>query len=409
MVSLREELVSIYRDAVRSLAGNRLVCEALAGTARPGRLSVLALGKAAGSMLRGAQEAWGPLQGLAVAHAGSEIPQGIEFVAGEHPVPGRGSLQAGARVLDFVRALGPEDELLVLLSGGGSALAELPAEGLTLADLQATTKRLLGGGVSIDRINAVRKHLSQLKGGRLGAACGAGRIRVFTLSDVAGDDPRVIASGPFAPDDSTCADALAVIEGLAVPPAVRAHLERGAETPKKPDPRIEQRILAGPLDLPRAAAKIARERGFAATALDHFVGGDVEVVASRWAAFFAESHPPGTLLAVAAEPTVILPREAGTGGRSQHLALRVALSLAGRRDAAFLAAGSDGRDGNSDNAGAAVDGCTVADGEVEIGEALAHAASAAACARVGACIPAWETGTNLADLHLLAIGHAQRR
>lgn len=404
---LRHGLVSIYRDAVRSLAGDRLVRNALAGVPRPPNLTVLALGKAAAAMLRGAAEAWGPLRGVAVGRDLRGIPEGVEAIEGEHPVPGPGSLRGGRRLLETARSLGPADFALVLLSGGGSALAELPAEGLTLDDLRSTTELLLGSGVPIDGINAVRKRLSQLKGGRLGAACGAGRVLVLAISDVPGDDPAVIASGPFAPDPTMAEDALAVLTRHRlldrVPQAVLRALEAGDETPKPGDPhlaRIESRILVSPLDLPKRAVAIARERGFAAAALPELVQGDVHEVARRWADWFASRPPPGTLLAAAAEPTVELPSDPGEGGRSQHLALLVAERIRGRADAACLAAGSDGLDGASRQAGAAVDGTTW---RPHLAEALRRFDTGPACRDLGIAIPAWETGTNLADLHLLAI------
>ena len=397
---LRSELVEIYRAAVRALSGEALVRAALADVPRPERVHVLALGKASDAMLRGAQAAWGTLSGVAVG--GMPVP-GIEWLHGEHPVPGAGSLAAGTRLLAFVRALAPEDTLLVLLSGGGSALAELPAAGLSLHDLHETTQALLGADVPIDRINCVRKHLSQIKGGRLAAACGAGRMLVLTISDVAGDDPAVIASGPFAPDPTTFADALAVVREVDVPSAVEELLRRAeGETPKAPDPRVEQRILAGPLDLARKAAEIARSRGFDAQAVGEVVSGSIERVAERWEAWFASAPPPGSLLAAAAEPTVALPPWAGEGGRSQHLALRMSRGLGYlETDIAFLAAGSDGHDGISLQAGAAVDGMTW---QRRVEQALQDFASGEAARDLGVDIPAWDTGTNLADLHLLAIG-----
>jgi hydroxypyruvate reductase len=337
------------------------------------------------------------------------VPAGIELVEGEHPLPGRGSLAGGEKLLAAARALRAGDHALVLLSGGASALAEVPAPGISLEDLRATTKLLLASGVPIAGINAVRKHLSALKGGRLALACGDATLEVLALSDVAGDDPATIASGPFTADPTTFADALRALENHCIlekiPAAVRLHLEAARdETPKELRP-MDFRILAGPLDLPKKAAEIAAEWGFVTTAIPTLVDGDVEEVAARWRTWFvqhASSAERGCLLAAAAEPTVTLPPEPGSGGRSQHLALRMALAIAGT-DAAFLAAGSDGKDGRSDHAGAAVDGDT-ARSPVEIEGALTHAASAAATARLRVALPAWTTGTNLADLHLLAIG-----
>lgn len=420
-VRLRDELVAIYEAAVAALSGEALVQRALEGRQRPERLRVLALGKAAVSMLRGAASAWEALEGIAVAPAADRHESeagpgddpalaGVVMHEGAHPMPDDRSLHAGQALLDFVRELGPDDHLVALISGGGSALAEVPREGLSLDDLEATTRLLLGSSVPIDEVNVVRRSLSAIKGGGLAAACGAGKVEVLALSDVPGDDPATIASGPFfvgAPGDA--AEVLAR-RGLLdrVPAAVRRALrERYARPPDVRAPANRQKvpehqILAGPGSLASAAAVFAQARGFRAVVLD-FLGDDVEQVAEGWTARLEEhAGARGLLFAAPAEPTVELPVSPGPGGRSQHLALRMALALRGH-PAAFLAAGSDGHDGQSDHAGAAVDGSTVLQEEVTaIEAALVRAASADACARLGVALPARSTGTNLADLHLLA-------
>jgi hydroxypyruvate reductase len=427
-MQLRDRLVAIWEATVAGLSGERLVREALsvpgaAPAPRPGgRRTILALGKAAGAMSRGAVAALGPLPGVAVGLAEDPAPPSLSFVPGDHPVPGAGSLRGGEALLAAAGALGPADAALVLLSGGGSALAEAPSPGITLADLGATTRLLLGAGAPIAAINTVRRHLSRLKGGGLGAALGAGAVTVLAISDVHGDDPATLASGPLWPDPTTFAAAMAVLRdhGILsrVPAAVRSHLAAGAaglrpETPKPGDERlarIETRVLAGPADLPRVAAAHAARLGFAAEASPRFLGGDVREVAAWWAVRAAElATAPGSaprLLAAAAEPTVVLPPSPGVGGRARQLALLVARELAGK-PLAFLAAGSDGRDGAAGAAGAAVDGGTLAAARaagIDVDAAIDAADAGPALAALDLAVAERATGTNLADLNLLAAG-----
>lgn len=405
----RQELIGIYEETLSRLSGDRLVEEALRARAPGGPVRVMAIGKAAEAMWAGAERVLGPLSGIAVGPGANEAPAAsrIEWLHGEHPVPGPGSLHAGERLLAFATSIQPHETALVLLSGGASALAEALPPSISLDDLAATTRALLASGVSIDAFNVVRKHLSLLKGGRLAAACRAGRIEVLTISDVFGDDPAVIGSGPFAPDPSTFAEALGVIRGLPIPPSVVRWLEDGVagtidETPKALE-HVDTRILAGPLTLARTAAEVARERGFAAEASDVFLGTDVGEVASFHLHTLRSHRGPARLVAHAAEPTLKLPPNPGKGGRSQHLALLLAPYLEG---SSFLAGGSDGQDGVGGAAGAAVDGQTAARARAKglnLEEALRRADSGSACEALGVALPARSTGTNLADLHLLAL------
>lgn len=421
-VSLRDELVEIYEAAVASLAGDRLVREHLEARrdelpSKPTEIVAIALGKAAGPMAHGAAQALGPIGGLAVGPAGMSAPTGFEVVLGDHPVPGPRSIRAGIRLLAFVRSIRRDQTALVLLSGGGSALAEALPPSLALPDLAQTTKLLLAAGAPIDEINVLRKHLSRVKGGRLAAACSAARGELLAISDVEGDDPGTIASGPFSPDPSTYGEARSIVtaRGLegALPSQVMSHLRSGRdESPKPGNPLFDRwstAVLAGPSQLAAAARREGEARGFRVIASTGFSKGLVEDVSRGYASWLDENPGKRMLLVGAGEPTVRLPPHAGRGGRSQQLALLMAAQLDRRRgmDAAFLAAGSDGRDGLSDNAGAVVDGATADRGRAQgfdVEEAIRLAASAAACDAVGAAIPAFASGTNLADLHLLAIG-----
>ena len=354
---------------------------------------------------------------LCVLPEGSPAPAGVHAIHAGHPRPTAGSLEAGRAVLEWARANG-DGPALVLVSGGGSALVFAPADELSADDKVEAVHALMRAGATIQQLNALRKHLSAVKGGRLGALLAPAPVRVLVLSDVPGDDLSTIASGPLAPDPTTYADALAAVAalGAALPAAVRAHLEAGArgereETPKPLDPRlasIHHVLLAGPVHLARAAAVAARELGFAAFAEPEPLTGDVAAVAARLAAW-ARAHAGGgpRVLALGGEPTIRIPpgAVAPDGGRAQHLALLAARDVAGL-PAAILAAGSDGRDGPTEQAGAVVDGATLSAARaagVDLDAALAAARSGPACVALGLALPRTETGTHLCDLVLAAV------
>jgi glycerate-2-kinase len=415
------EAEAIWRGALQRTQASHLVRAALAAEPfPPGPVRLLALGKAALPMTEAALAALGGRvqDGLCVVPTGvGRTIAGVHVVEGSHPRPDRGSLAAGAAIRAWAER-GRGRPVLALLSGGGSALAVAPAWGVSFEEKVEATALLMRHGATIQELNALRKHLSELKGGRLGAMLAPDAVRVLVLSDVPGDDLSAIASGPFAPDPTTFADALrfAAERGAALPAAVAARLEAGArgelpETPKPGDPRlagVAHRILAGPVDLARAAAETARTLGFAAEADPAPLAGDVAVVAARLGAWARANAGRGRrLLALGGEPTVAIPPAARSpeGGRAQHLALLAAREIAGL-PAAVLAAGSDGRDGPTEQAGAVVDGTTAAAAAaagVDLEAALAEARSAPACVALGAAIPREETGTHLCDLVLVAV------
>src|SRR5207249_9499213 len=233
-----------------------------------GRTVVIGAGKASAAMARAFETVWpGPLEGLVVTRHGHAVPcKGIRIVEASHPVPDRAGEQAARDILDLARGLGADDQLVCLVSGGGSALLALPAPGLTLADKQAVTRALLRCGATIGEINTVRKHLSAIKGGRLAAAAAPARVVTLAISDVPGDDPAVIASGPTVPDPTTFADARAVLAkyGIDEPRAVIAHLAAAAdETPKPADPvfaHTSYELIASPQQALSAAAEAATAR-----------------------------------------------------------------------------------------------------------------------------------------------------
>jgi len=410
----------IRRGALRRTQAHRLVAASLAEEPLPpGPVRLLAVGKAAASMMRAALEPLGARarDPLCVLPHGAAAPAGVRAILAGHPRPDAGSLGAGAAILAWAEA-NAGSPAFVLLSGGGSALAVAPAEGISFEEKVEATGLLMRSGATIQELNALRKHLSALKGGRLGALLAPAPVRVLVLSDVPGDDLSTIASGPFAPDPTTFADALrfADARGVTLAPAVVARLAAGArgevaETPKPGDPRLAgvvHRLLAGPVDLARAAAEEARALGFAADADAAPLTGDVAAVAARLGAWARANAGHGKrLLALGGEPTIAIPpgARAPDGGRAQHLALLAAREIAGL-PAAVLAAGSDGRDGPTEQAGAVVDGGTAAAARsagVNVEAALAEARSGPACVALGVAIPREETGTHLCDLVLVAV------
>ncbi|WP_208512673.1 glycerate kinase [Variovorax paradoxus] len=322
-----------------------------------GRTLVLGAGKAGGSMVQALEALWpadAPLSGLVVTRYDhipprpEGLPSRIEIVEAAHPVPDAAGQQAAERILALTEGLTADDLVLCLISGGGSSLLVLPAEGLTLADKQRINKQLLDSGAHIGEMNCVRKHLSRIKGGRLAAACAPARVVTLSISDVPGDDPAVIASGPTVPDATTCADALAILDRyrIEVPAPVRAQLESGAlETPKPGDAVFqghETHMIAAPQQSLEAAAAVAR------------------AVAQRGAPFAR----PCVILSGGETTVTIRPRQPGQakgrGGRAGEFCMGLAGALLGQADVWALAADTDGIDGVEDNAGAHVTPDTLA-------------------------------------------------
>jgi len=330
-----------------------------------GRTIVVGAGKASAAMARAAEEHWqGPLGGLVVTRYGHAVPcQRIEIVEAAHPVPDAAGREAAGRMLEMVSGLGEDDLVLALISGGGSALLSLPAPGLTLEEKQALTGALLRSGANIHEMNCLRKHLSAIKGGRLAAAAAPARVLSLLLSDVPGDDPAVIASGPTVPDPSTLEEARAVLEkyGITEPRAALEALRRAeSETPKPGDPafrRVENRLIATPQSSLEAAARIAKARGLATHILSDAIEGEAREVAKVMAAIAIQvrrrSQPfePPCILLSGGETTVTVKGE-GRGGRNVEFLLALAVALAGAPGIHALACDTDGIDGTEDNAGA---------------------------------------------------------
>ena len=331
-----------------------------------GRTVIVGAGKASGAMAKALEDAWdGPLEGLVVTRYGYRVPTTrLEVVEAAHPVPDAAGRDAAKRIFELVQGLTEDDLVLCLISGGGSALLALPAEGVTLEDTQAMNKALLKSGATISEMNVVRKHLSAIKGGRLAKAAYPARVVALMISDVPGDDPSIIASGPTVPDPSTNADALAIIEkyGLDVPENMRRVLEKNDETPKPGDPcfdRVENIMIATPQASLEAAAEVARKAGVTPVILGDSIEGESRDVAlvhagiARQCAMRGQPEKPPCVLISGGETTITL-KGKGKGGRNTEFLLALAIALQGMPQIYALAGDTDGVDGSEDNAGALI-------------------------------------------------------
>ncbi|HXF80704.1 MAG TPA: glycerate kinase [Usitatibacter sp.] len=365
----RELLLDSFRAALSAADPLAIVPKHLPRPPR-GRTLVVGAGKAAASMARAVEEHWpegSALEGVVITRYGHGLPLSrIRVVEAGHPVPDAQGESAAREILELARALTPDDLMLVLVSGGGSSLLSLPVEAVPMEELKSVTRMLLASGAPIQDMNVVRKHLSRIQGGRL-AACTRARVLALVISDVTGDDPTHIASGPCTPDPTTYADALDVLAryGVTPPPAVGAHLQRGAkgeipETPKPGDPSLahaETRVIATAHASLASAAAFVQHRGIAPMVLGDSVTGESSEVAKVYAALARQirqhSHPlrPPVALISGGETTVTL-RGKGRGGRCTEFLLSLAVALEGLADTWALACDTDGIDGSEDNAGA---------------------------------------------------------
>ena len=332
-----------------------------------GRLIVIGAGKASAAMARAVDDHWpGPLAGLVVTRYGHGVSCArIGIVEAAHPVPDDAGEAAAARILGKISGLTVTDRVLALISGGGSALLAAPAEGVTLAEKRALTTALLRSGAGIGEINCVRKHLSAIKGGRLAAAAWPASVLTLAISDVPGDDPAVIASGPTVADPTTAVDALEVLDfhGITISAELRARLASGAlETPKPGDPRLarsEFRLVASPRQMLQAAAAEASRLGITPLILGDAIEGEAREVGKALAGMALSCGRHGfpakkpCVLLSGGETTVTL-KGGGRGGRNTECLLGLALALDGAPDIHALAADTDGIDGSEDNAGAFV-------------------------------------------------------
>jgi glycerate 2-kinase len=389
------DLLALYEEVVRALDARELT-QAAARRAPPrgqgGRRILFGLGKVAAEMVEAARESAD--DALLVVPQDAPAPPGTRVLRGSHPLPDASSLQAGEALLAAAGAVTERDSVLLLISGGGSALAEAPHPGLSLDDLRAVNQALLASGAPIEEMNCVRAHLSRLKGGGLARAlhaAGVRRARAFVAVDVPAGGVRAVSSGPAIGDPTTCADALALVRRYSLPEAatrVRETLKPGA-----PEDFIEHEAIC---DLRSPAREAARRGG--ARMLDSPVRGTVEAFAE------ALARERGFVCA-SGELEVRVPPGSPAGGRDQHLALLMARALRGERGAAFLAAGTDGRDGPTANAGARVDSATWEEAErrgLQPAKALADFDAARVLSALDLLIPARHTGAHAGDLFLLS-------
>ena len=351
-----------------------------------GRTVVIGAGKAGGAMAAAVDALWpkdAPLSGLVVTRydhvppAYKAKPGRIEVVEAAHPVPDEAGRRAAERIAQLAQGLTADDLVLCLISGGGSALLSLPAPGITLEEKQAINKALLKSGAAIDEMNCVRKHLSAIKGGRLATNCAPARVVTLLISDVPGDAPEVIASGPTVPDSTTCGDALAILNryGIEIPPAARAGLESGAfESPKPGDPRFtghQVHMIATPRQSLEAAAAVAQAAGITPYILSDEMEGESREVGKVHAALARSVAQAGTpfakpcVILSGGETTVTVKSKGGRGGRATEFLLGCAIALQGQPGVHVLAADTDGIDGVEDNAGAVVTPDTLARGIVQ--------------------------------------------
>jgi hydroxypyruvate reductase len=330
-----------------------------------GRLIVIGAGKASAEMARAVEDNWqGRLEGLVVTRYGYAVPcRHIEIVEAAHPVPDLAGEQAARRMLELVGGLTEDDTVLCLISGGGSALLALPLPGITLADKQAVNRALLASGATISEMNCVRRHLSAIKGGRLAAACHPAKVVTLLISDVPGDSPSDIASGPTVGDATTCEDALAIVRryGITLPDSVRAVLESGSGESIKPgDPRLansETHIVATPQMALEAAAQVGRAAGYATYILGDSIEGEARDVGkvmagiARQVALYGQPVAAPCILLSGGETTVTV-RGDGRGGRNVEFLLSLGLALDGDARIHALAGDTDGVDGQEEIAGA---------------------------------------------------------
>ena len=360
-------LKRMFEAAIASAQPARCVAAHLPAAPR-GRLIVIGAGKASAAMARAVEDQWpgdkSQLGGLVVTRYGYAVPcDRIEIVESAHPVPDAAGLAAAERMLARVQGLSADDLVLCLISGGGSALLPLPIDGLTLEHKQDVNRALLKSGATISEMNCVRRHLSAIKGGRLGAACHPARLLTLLLSDVPGDNPIDIASGPTAPDPTTCDDALAIVRrhGIALPAAVREVLESGrGESIKPGDPRLaraESRMIATPQMALEAAATVARDAGVTPYILGDAIEGearDVGKVLAGVSLQVAERGQPvnAPCVLLSGGETTVTVRGKGRGGRNVEFLLSLGIALDGHPRIHALAGDTDGVDGQEEIAGA---------------------------------------------------------
>lgn len=436
---LADDLMAIYKDALEASHAGRAVESRLqvsSGAIRAGRraialdriesVGVIAVGKAAPAMAEAVPEAIKEKMsfGIIVTKEGYERDvEGFEVRVAGHPIPDRRSVRATDDVVEMVSELGEEDLLLVLISGGASALLFSPVPEVGFQDAVTLNEQMIYGGLDIVGMNSVRSHISRIKGGRLAVSAAPASVLTLALSDVIGDKLPTIGGGPTVADPTRFKDAVTALKKARIwddiPESVMEVLEAGSrgeipESPKPGDPRLSRAfaaVVGGPRTLLRAAARSARAMGLRVRCATKEIKGDAGELVEGYIARAGSMVRSGTgreVFVAVGEPTIKLPRDGdtGEGGRSQHLALLMAQAMAGEDHMAFLAAGTDGTDGPTDAAGGLVDGKTTSIMEangVDIDESINRFASYDALKKGDARVNTGPTDTNVTDLHLLAV------
>ncbi len=398
----RQQLLEILLAAVAAVGGRTRVAGYLRAQPVTAPIYLIAVGKAACAMASGAHEVLGDRirGGLVVTKRGSAEPLPWPVLEAGHPVPDESSLDAGEKLIRFVQSIPPDVQVLVLLSGGASALVEALPAGVGLREWQDINRWLLASGFDIHAMNAVRKRLSRIKGGRLAQLLYPRQVLCLAISDVPGDEPRSIGSGPLVADEP------GVLPDLAgAPETLQVALVKSPPQPKTGDPcfrNVEFRIIATLADAKQAAADATRKLGYGVNVHPEFIEGDAIETGARLARELLESKA-GVVHVWGGETTIKLPPHPGRGGRNQSLALSAALTMQNQKNVWLLSAGTDGTDGPTEDAGALVDGETIRRGELHgplAREALTKADAGTFLEAGGDLIQTGSTGTNVMDLML---------
>jgi hydroxypyruvate reductase len=418
----RPLLTALYECAVRTALPDTILKAHLPPPPK-GRLAIIAIGKAAASMAAAAETHYAdhPLEGIALTrhgHGAGQMLRQIELIEAGHPTPDANGIEASTRIMALAASLGPDDLALVLLSGGGSALATLPIKGVSLADKQALTRALIASGAPIRAINIVRKHLSHIKGGRLAAALAPTPSLTLAISDVVGDDATVIASGPTVPDPTSKADALAILKHWKIdtPDALIAALNAAPESPKPEDPIFDKaafRLIANGAGALDAAASMARAAGYEVLNLGDGIEGEAQNVARAHAALACAAQAENKRLAILSGGELAVTfgtPPAGRGGPNQEYALALAITLHGADGISALAGDTDGIDGGSgsanDPAGAMIFSDTLARAAalgLDPASALQNHDSSRFFERLGDLLETGPSFTNINDFRVILV------
>ncbi|MHC2216774.1 glycerate kinase type-2 family protein [Rhizobium leguminosarum] len=413
----RATLHQIFDAAVESASPQRAVLENLPDKPT-GRCIVVGAGKASAAMAAALDSAWPDvdLSGVVVTRYGHAVPAGrIRIIEASHPVPDAMSERAAADVLQAVRGLTPDDLVVALVSGGGSALLVAPAGGMTLADKQSVNRALLASGATITEMNAVRKHLSRIKGGRLGLAARPAKVVTLVISDVPGDDPASIASGPTIADESTIDEVRGIISRyrIVLPDTARFVLDSGEETPKPADLASDVRIIAAPSLALDSAAKAAANAGLQTLVLGDAIEGEARELGTVMAGIALSAKTKGlpvrgpAVLLSGGEGTVSIGcQPAGRGGRNTEFLLGLAVALKGHAGIWAIAGDTDGIDGTEDAAGAVVTPDTLERGRKKGLDARAYLASHDSYSffdEIGDLVKTGPTRTNVNDIRAILI------